>query len=126
VEVEKKDYTWFFVFSGPITLSIDSAWRLITKDGIVVTSDDHGQQFGLKEPVDAGERVMIATKQKKVFAYRIAERTSDLLLQFEDDVLLEFLNMSCGYESWSVDHGVSRIICLGGGELAILQQKEEV
>ena len=125
VNVEKKDYTWFFCFSGSTTLSIESAWRVITKDGIFVSSEDHEHQFGLKEPVDASERAMSATTQKRVTQYRIAARTSDLLLEFEGDTLLEFLTMSCGYESWSIDHGGCRTVCSGGGELTTIHTQEE-
>jgi hypothetical protein len=30
---------------------------------------------------------------------------------------LEFLNVSCGYESWRTAHGAQVVICMGGGGL---------
>ena len=119
IEAAKKDYSWFFTFAGGGSIVTESGWRLITKVGIDVASEDHGQIFGLKEPVDAGTRALTATKQKKIMDFRIAEGTSDLLVKFEDDVSLEFLNLSCGYESWRAQHDGEEVICMGGGQLAI-------
>jgi len=74
--------------------------------------------FGLKKPVDAAARVRTATEEKKVIDCRLADRTSDLSVAFEGDVRLEFLNLSCGYESWRTEHGGQSVHCLGGGKLA--------
>jgi hypothetical protein len=117
-EVAKKDYSWFFWFAAGGTIVTESDWRLVTNKGIEVASEDHGQLFGLKEPVDASARVAVAVKEKEVVAFRIADRTSDLSLTFEGEVYLEFLNLSCGYESWRAQHGVAEVICMGGGQLA--------
>jgi hypothetical protein len=119
VETAKKDYSWFFTFTDGGSIVTESGWRLVTKEGIRVASDDHGQIFGLKEPVDAGARLLAATKAKKVLEFRIADRTSDLTLRFEEEVWLEFLNLSCGYESWRAQHGSEEVICMGGGQIAI-------
>jgi hypothetical protein len=125
VEAAKKDWTWFFTFADGGSIATESDWRLVTKSGIEVASEDHGQIFGLKAPVDAGERVITATKNKKIIDYRIAERTSDLVVRFEDDVSLEFLNLSCGYESWRAQHDEEEVICMGGGQLAIFPKEKE-
>jgi hypothetical protein len=95
----------------------ESAWRLILKNGIRVTSEDHGQLFGHSEPVDAVARVLTATKGKRIAEGRIAESTSDLVLRFEDGVRLEFLNLSCGYEAWRATFETEDVISLGGGAL---------
>jgi hypothetical protein len=119
VETVKTDYTWLFRFTGGGSITTESGWRLVTNGGIGVASDDHGQIFGLKEPVDAGVRVLAATKGKKVQAFCIAERTSDLTLRFKGEVCLEFLNLSCGYESWRTQHEAEEVICMGGGQVVI-------
>jgi hypothetical protein len=69
--------------------------------------------------VDAGACVLAATKEKKILQVRVAERTSDLLMLFEQDVSLEFLNLSCGYESWRAGRSSEEVISMGGGQLAI-------
>jgi predicted flavoprotein YhiN len=116
-EVEQREFSWSFAFSGGGCVVTESAWRLITKDGISVTSEDHGQMFGLKSPVDAIARLLATTKEKKIQESRVVENTSDLVLRFEDGVRLEFLNLSCGYEAWRATLGTDDVICLGGGAL---------
>jgi hypothetical protein len=64
--VEKKDYSWFFVFADDISIVTESTWRLLSEDGIIVTSEDHGHQFGLPAPVDAAERVLAGVSRKAV------------------------------------------------------------
>jgi len=125
LEVAKQDFTWFFTFQDSDRILTESAWRLVTKTGIGVTAEDHGQMFGLKEPVDAAACVIAATKEKKIIAFRLAERTSDLVLSFEDEVSIEFLNLSCSYESWRAYHDAEEVICMGGGELAHFSNKKE-
>jgi hypothetical protein len=125
VDAAKKDYSWSFIFSDGGSVVTESAWRLVTKEGIGVASEDHGHTFGLKGPVDASAHVLAATKEKKILEVRITERTSDLLVLFEQDVSLEFLNLSCGYESWRAGHGSEEVICMGGGQLALHLNKKQ-
>ncbi len=117
-EVVKREHSWSFIFSGGGCVMTETAWRLISKEGISVTSEDHGQWFGLKAPVDVGVCVLTATKGRKVTASRVVDGTSDLLLAFEDEVRLEFLQLSSGYEAWRATHGSDEVICLGGGALS--------
>jgi hypothetical protein len=117
-QVEKKDYTWFFTFENGGSVSIDSSWRLISTTGIIVTSEDHGQPFGLSAPVDAGEKVMTTVGNKLVVQCLCSAPTSDLTIIFEAEIQIQFLNMSSGYESWTMCNDNVQTICLGGGELA--------
>ena len=125
VETAKVDYSWHFAFSDGGSIVTESAWRMITGKGIEVASEDHGHLFGLKEPVDAVARVLTATKEKKILEVWIAERTSDLVVRFEDEVSLEFLNLSCGNESWRAYHEGDEVICMGGGQLAIFPNEKK-
>ena len=93
-QVEKKDFTWFFSFENGGSVSIDSAWRLITNDGLIATSEDHGHPFGLPEPVDAGKRVMAAVQNKRVLNYSCTERVSDLIIHFENERMIWFENIA--------------------------------
>ena len=115
--ITQREHLWCFTFSDDGSVVTECVWRLITKDGICVTSEDHGQMFGLKSPVDASERVLTATQEKKIIQISIAASTSDLMLTFEGDIILQFLNISCGYEAWRATHGSNDVICLGGGTL---------
>jgi hypothetical protein len=124
-QVEKKDYTWFFTFDGGGSVNIDSAWRLISSNGIIVTSEDHGHPFGLPEPVDAGKRVIDAAQNTRVSTYLCDKPTSDLIILFENGIQIQFLNMSCGYESWTAWNNDTQVICLGGGELASFNHKQK-
>ncbi len=119
VQVAKIDYSWRFTLTDGGIIMTESGWRLVTQKGIEVASEDHGQIFGLKEPVDASARVIAAINGKKILAVTITERTSDLSLRFDEQVTLEFLNLSCGYESWRAKQGAAEVICMGGGQLAI-------
>lgn len=113
--VEKKDYSWFFTFDdGSITT--ESFWRLITEDGVVVTSEDHGHQFGLPAPVDAADVVKTKIGEKTVEQFALDERTGDLSLHF-GDINLQFMTTSAGYEGWRIVHGPQEVICGGGGHL---------
>ncbi len=124
ISAAKQDFTWSFTFSDGATISTESGWRLITSEGVRVTSQDHGQRFGLPEPIDALARVVAATEGKKVRKCRLAERTSDLALDFEGEVTLQFLNLSCGFESWKAHYRSETIICMGGGEIAFLSDEK--
>ena len=124
-EAAKQDYTWSFTFSDGGWICTESGWRLVTVDGIAVAADDHGHAFGLSSPVDAGARVHLAVGAKKIEAIRIADRTSDLILGFEGGVSLEFLNLSCGYESWRAQHDSEEVICMGGGQLATFSNRKK-
>ena len=119
IDACKKDFTWFFSFSDGGSITTESCWRLITNDGVAVTSEDDGHQFGLNEKVNAGVRILKETEGKKVRAYSIAERTSDLRVTLEGDVWLDFLCLSSGYESWSSQHRSAMVICAGGGKTVV-------
>jgi len=125
IEASKKDFTWFFVFSDGGSIATESFWRLLASRGIEATTTDDGQLFGLKEPLDASERVLAATQEKKILEIQIAQRTSDLSLVFEKGVRIDFLNLSCGYESWRAKHGSEEVICMGGGQLSIHSNEKE-
>jgi hypothetical protein len=115
--IEKHDYTWCFNFTGDVLVSTESSWRLIDKDHIVVTSDDHGQQFGLPVPVDAVSRTLSCTVNRNVEAATISPLSGDLIIEFHGQVQLQFLQMSCGYESWHLYFKGSETHCTGGGTI---------
>lgn len=114
--VEKRDFSWFFGFSGEVSLATETFWRLINEDRIVVTSEDHGHQFGLPEPVDAAS-VLSSIVGRSVEGAGIDASSGDLTIEFSGHVRLQLLQMSGGYESWRLSCLGSETICAGGGKL---------
>lgn len=51
--VERREADWAFDLLNKTGLAVGCHWRLVSPDGIVLTDEDHGQRFGLPEPVDA-------------------------------------------------------------------------
>ncbi len=120
--IEKKDFTWFFNFSGNDVIATESPWRLVTPSGIIVTSEDHDQQFGLPAPVDAGGRVTEELGSDMISDLSHDQQTGDLFLRYSGDRYLQFLQLSCGYEAWRLYMGDIEYICMGGGEFASLDR----
>lgn len=125
LNVTKQDHTWSFAFDDGDWVCTESCWRLVTVDGLCVASGDHGHVFGLISPIDAAERAEVAVGSKKIRSVRVADRTSDLIIEFEDGIFLEFLSLSCGYESWHARHGSDDVICMGGGHLATCSHEKK-
>jgi hypothetical protein len=120
LSVEKKDYSWFFGFSGSVSISTESPWRLTNEDRIGVTSEDDGHQFGLSERVDAASRVLSVMVGRTVEAASIDPSSGDLTISFDGRTRLQLLQMSSGYESWRLSAPGYEIICTGGGEITQL------
>jgi uncharacterized cupin superfamily protein len=120
--IEKLDYSWFFRFDPPLLIVTEAPWRLVTPQGIAVTDTDHGQQFGLPEPVDAATRVLSSLPAREVQSMILDKKTGDLRVNFAADTYLHFLQMSCGYEAWRADTAEGEVICLGGGDTVFLEK----
>jgi hypothetical protein len=118
VTLEKRDYTWCFGFSGGDSLATEQAWRLVMHDGLMVTSEDHAQQYGMPKPVDAAEILKNDVSSLPITDASHDVKTGDLFLRFSDQKYVQFLQLSCGYESWRLMVGKREFICLGGGEYA--------
>ena len=71
-------------------------------EGLFVTSDDNDQQYGMPKPVDAAELVMNDLGSAPITDASNDVKTGDLFLRFSDQKYVQFLQMSCGYESWKL------------------------
>lgn len=116
--VEKKDYSWFFTFGDWLVIATESLWRVVTPEGITVTSEDHQQKFGLPAPVDAAERVLSRLASFPVQSVSVEPKTGDLFVSFDEGLYLQFLQESSGYESWRATTKQGDSICTGGGKIA--------
>jgi len=110
--------SWRFEFEGRTTLDVRCPWRIVASGRIAFGNDDHGQQFGLPNPLDGkreDERLLVASVAK----VSLREQTGDLVLELEQGTSLEIFNSSSGYEGWecSTTDGLLAI-AMGGGELS--------
>jgi hypothetical protein len=120
--IEPWEHGWTFEFSGGVAITTQQLWRVLTEDGIAVTSEDHRQKFGLPDPVDAGRRALLALSGS-VTDLDVHPVTGDLRLCFRPEGVLEFLNTSLGYEGWHLvvrkgERRTLEVVALGGGGLA--------
>ncbi len=118
LSVDKKDYSWFFGFGTGVSLATESPWRLIEQGRIVVSSEDHGHQFGLPAPVDAAREALSRAAGRTVEAVSVNSDSGDLMVQFPERAYLQLLQLSSGYESWRLSVDGSESICMGGGDIA--------
>ena len=122
----KKDYTWFFAFTDGVSILTEDRWRLLSKEQIEVTSEDHLQKFGLPGPLDAAEQVRGMIGDGPIVDARVNPRTGDLSLVFTDQVELEFLQTSSGYEAWRATVPGDELICGGAGRVQSLKDGDYV
>jgi hypothetical protein len=115
--LEKRDFSWFFVFADDLSVVTESPWRLIADDRIATTSEDDGQQFGLPERVDAAGRVLHRTRKQSVTSASIDAETGDLSIEFSGMVRIQLLQMSSGYEAWRIHAPGAEFVCTGGGDI---------
>jgi hypothetical protein len=93
-------------------------WRLTDAETMIVSSKDHGHQFGLPAPLDASSIVMSWTKDALVKSVEIRKGAPDLLIRFDDGVLLEILASSWGYECWEARNPEGRCVVTHGNRSA--------
>ena len=110
--------TWVFDFGLKTVLNVECLWRVIEREHIVFTSQDHGHKFGLHMPVDATARCTELFAKRRVAAVQLRESTADLFFEFTDHLRLEIISDSGGYETWqlSAPSGMS-LIAQGGGQI---------
>lgn len=121
--VIRREGDWNFCFSEGVNISASVPWRVVTADGIAHGSDDHGQWFGLPQPIDGEVRTNHLLEGQRVIGVEVDALTADLQLTFDGGARLDFFNSSAGYEGWQalVSEGSTElaIIALGGGKLSV-------
>ncbi len=111
---------WLFAFGDSFGISVECPWRLIHKGSIAVSSEDHGQQFGLPAPIDAVARAALLLVDAVVRRVEVREGAADLFIDFDGDRRLEIIPFSSGYESWQVSTPTGKVIVAqGGGQLSV-------
>lgn len=121
--VERREADWAFDLGDDVAIAVGCHWRLISPNGIALTDEDDRQQFGLPKPVDAEAQANTLLAGATVAIATVDRLTADLLLRFSNDMRLDLLNNSSGYEGWQgsfADGGKgTSIIAMGGGGLAL-------
>jgi hypothetical protein len=109
---------WLFDFGSEARIRVQCFWRIINHGRVVLTSQDHGHQFGLPAPVDAVTRSTELLSKRIVSAVQLREATADLLIEFTDGLRLEIIPDSAGYESWELrDPSGMSYVAQGGGQI---------
>ena len=111
---------WIFSLGDSLGISVECPWRLIHEGCITVSSDDHGQQFGLTPPIDAAAAATSLLAGTVVRHVEVRRGTADLFIDLDGDRRLEIIPFSSGYESWQVTSPAGRrTVAQGGGQLWI-------
>ncbi len=84
-------------------LSTQSQWRLLSQEAILLTSEDDGQQYGLPKPVDAQASVRELLKDRIVSKVNVDQVSADFSIRFDNGTILQIVNLSSGYEAWTLD-----------------------
>lgn len=99
--------------SGGYAISAETLCRFIGQNGDFISTQDHGQKFGLTEPYDAADNIKKAIEGKEITNVIFAEDTGDLTLVV-DGGRLEIICNSAGYECYQVN-GADDLIIIGRG-----------
>jgi hypothetical protein len=119
--------TWFFTFDESADIRVECPWRLVHKDFIAVSSEDHRQQYGLPTPIDAAALATSLLTDSPIQKVELREGTADLMIEFCADLRVEIVPFSSGYESWHVhDPNGSTLIAQGGGHLSVWVGSQEM
>lgn len=114
----RKPESWDFNFAGGGSLSVNCPWRILKNGHIVVSNEDHMQQYGLLKSIEAGQVASELLGSNGIMDVQVREGTADLFLSFDHDIQLQVLPFSSGYESWQLnDLDGNSIIAQGGGNI---------
>jgi hypothetical protein len=110
--------SWCFLFEAKVWIAADCPWRIIRDGRITLSSDDHGQKFGLPAHIDAAAAATSLLASASVSAVQLREDTADLLIDFVGWLRLEIIPLSSGYESWQWgDPSGESFFVQGGGNI---------
>src|SRR5688500_3939029 len=69
-----QDTEWAWLLEvGPASVRVACPWRVVSPEGIAATSADHGQRFGLAQPVNAGVRAAGILGGRRIVSVEVDE-----------------------------------------------------
>lgn len=109
---------WTIDFSnGGYVQGDPGTWRLSRASGIIASSEDHGHQFGLPAPVDSAAQAIAAIGKARVTEAFVRAGAPDLVVQFENQLVLDVLASSFAYECWKIANPSGwTVVVHGSGE----------
>lgn len=121
--IEKRASSWWFVLDDGSTISTEEHWRLLFAKGLLVGSECDGQIRHQQVPANAAEWAKSAIADAKIEHVGPRPPTGDLLLSFDNGMVLEFLVLSHERDAWAVRHtnGSETVICTGGSGIGVYQ-----
>ena len=119
--IERREHDWTFGLSEGIGLAVSAPWRIVSAGRIAFASQDDGEMFGLKSPVDGEAEARMHIGSKAITAVMLDRETADLQLHFDAGTRIDMFNNSMGYEGWQADYVIHdkrwSLIVMGGGEV---------
>jgi hypothetical protein len=105
--------------SGGYRIQIECIWRLLANGNLALTSEDNGQRFGHKNPVDAISELSKHLVGSSLNSVDVTPGTADLNLDF-GEYTLQAISNSSEYEAWQVE-GPQNVVAVGqgGGSVAV-------
>lgn len=105
--------------SGGYRIQVEALWRLLEDGTLALTSQDDGQSYGCKQPVDAISGLSRRIVGRSVVSVTVTPGTADLTVGFGHE-LLQVISTSSGYEAWQVEGPQSTVaVGQGGGNVAV-------
>jgi len=114
------DGAWTFCFVDKGYINVECPWRILSEGRTTLSSDDHGQQYGLPAPIDAAAEATKLLSAVKIDAAQLRVGTSDILIDFSGNLRLEIIPISSGYEGWQMKNPFgTQFFAQGGGQVCI-------
>jgi len=122
--IGRREHDWSFGLSEGVGLAVSAPWRIVSSGRIAFASEDDGQMFGLKAPVDGEAEARKHLGSKTITAVTLDRETADLKLHFDAGTRIDVFNNSMGYEGWQASYVTHdkrwSLIAMGGGEVAFV------
>ena len=91
--------TWHFRASA-FKISVACPWRLHDDRKIIIASGDHGQTYGLPNPIDVPTRVREILRATNIRGITVDGVTSDITFIFDNEIRFQTFRETTGYEAW--------------------------
>jgi hypothetical protein len=121
--ITRREYDWVLEFGDRSTIQMECLWRLLNSGRITLSSNDHGQTFGLTSPIDAANSFNTKLSGRTIASVELNDGTLDLTFTLDGSMVLQIIPDSSGYEAWTANTPLGQIVAVGGGELAVFESQ---